>query len=130
MMLCSGVRSIVLCTSKLFDRASDGLNFISAINSFRSLVAKIRSEPLNAQSDGLELHSTILCTSLYITNSKSNRSVKKQSKRERQRNSTGPSQSFPSNPFLPFTLFQCCLIQLLRSTKRTLKLFKKRQREP
>ncbi|KAI8535733.1 hypothetical protein RHMOL_Rhmol10G0196500 [Rhododendron molle] len=71
MVLCKGVRSTVLRTSEPSDHAFDGSNLISAMNGSRSLVAEMRSEPSDARSDGSEVRSTILCTSLHSTNPKS-----------------------------------------------------------
>ncbi|KAI8522876.1 hypothetical protein RHMOL_Rhmol13G0031200 [Rhododendron molle] len=51
MVLCSGVCSIMLRISEPSDRASDGLNLISAMNVSRLLVAEMKSKPLDIRSD-------------------------------------------------------------------------------
>ncbi|KAI8534017.1 hypothetical protein RHMOL_Rhmol10G0055400 [Rhododendron molle] len=71
MVLGSGVRSTVLRISEPSDRVSNGSDLISAINGSRLLVAEMRFEPSDAKSDGSEMRSTVLCTSLHSTNSKS-----------------------------------------------------------
>ncbi|KAI8560803.1 hypothetical protein RHMOL_Rhmol04G0284300 [Rhododendron molle] len=48
----------MLRISEPSDRVSDGLNFISAMNRSQSLVAEMRSEPLDAQSNGSKVHNT------------------------------------------------------------------------
>ncbi|KAI8528062.1 hypothetical protein RHMOL_Rhmol12G0122000 [Rhododendron molle] len=65
MVLCNGVRNTVSRTSEPSDRASDGSDLISAMNDSLSLVVEMRSKPWDARSDGLEVHITVLCTSLH-----------------------------------------------------------------
>lgn len=47
-VLCSDVRSTMLCTFEPSDRTSDDLDLISTTNGSRLLVAKMRSEPSDA----------------------------------------------------------------------------------
>lgn len=48
----------MLCTSEPSDRASDGSDLILAINDRESFIAKMRFEPADARSNGLEMCST------------------------------------------------------------------------
>ncbi|KAI8551507.1 hypothetical protein RHMOL_Rhmol06G0192200 [Rhododendron molle] len=57
------MRRIVLCSSEPSDCASDGSDLTSAMNSSRSLVAEMKSEPSGARSEGSKVRSTVLCTS-------------------------------------------------------------------
>ncbi|KAI8566406.1 hypothetical protein RHMOL_Rhmol02G0037700 [Rhododendron molle] len=52
MVLCSGVRTFLLCTSEPSDRVSDSSDLISTINGFQSFVAEVRSKPSDTRFDG------------------------------------------------------------------------------
>ncbi|XP_058215603.1 ankyrin repeat-containing protein ITN1-like [Rhododendron vialii] len=87
----SGVRNTKVCTSEPSDRASDGSDLISIMNNSRSLVVKIRFEPLNVRSDGSEVRKAVLGTSLHNTNPKPAPNMQHNAPESVQ----NPSSSFP-----------------------------------
>lgn len=55
----------MLRVSELLNRTFDCSDFISVTNDRESFIIEMRSEPLNARSDDLDMHSTLLRTPLH-----------------------------------------------------------------